>query len=437
VLSSAALRNLVDSALTADNPIHSGNCGIFACEPTINYNAGTLAWDTPTTTLTLITGGFQAAVTLPNVRLGVSACGTTCCIGGSNITVTASSISATVAFSLQLQGGVMRAAMVGTPSVVVGSVSFNSSGFCGFLIDLIQSFFTGTVKTAVQNALTNFITNEVQPLLDNLVSSLDISTLGESFDVPRLDNTGNVPLAFGLALSSLDISTVRFLLGIGTRFTPGAPAQTRPSLGIAQRTSSALLDPPGTGNANPVGISAYEGLLNEVLHALWRGGYFQATLNIAGGTAVIDGRLPPVAAIGANDTANLMLGGISATLTIPGVIDTPIQILFGGNAAASVKLVGNSLVFGGLTLTNLYVSFQVSLSQAQRNAMESFLTSALQQVLANAINNGLPAFPIPTFTLPAAVATYGLPAGAQLGIVNPVLTTSGDSCVLTGQFGER
>ena len=63
--------------------------------------------------------------------------------------------------------------------------------------------------------------------------------------------------------------------------------------------------------------------------------------------------------------------------------------------------------------------------------------SALQSVLGSAINNGLPAFPIPTFTLPASVATYGLPAGAQLGIVNPVLTTSGESCVLDGQFGER
>ncbi|HEV7556761.1 MAG TPA: hypothetical protein VGO00_14950 [Kofleriaceae bacterium] len=435
VLASPALRNLVDQSLSALNPISNGGCGVFACNPRVNYNGGSLSWNTPSTSLTLIPGGLHATVTLPNVRLNVSACGTTCCIGGSNITVTASSITASVDFSLQLQGGVLRAGVAGSPSVSVGSVSLDGSGFCGFVVNLLQSFFTGTVKNAVQNALANFINSSVGPLLDQLVSSIDVTTLGTSFAVPRLDGTGTVMLGFGLVFSSLDITTVRALLGIGTRFTPGTTAQDRPSLGIVRRTSTPALDPIGTSPAKPVGISAYEGVLNQVLHGLWRGGYFQATLNIAGGSAVIDGRLPPVAAIGPNNTAQLMLGGISATLTIPGIIDNPIQILFGGRANATVSLVGNTLVFGNLALDQLFVSFQVSLSQTQRNAMESFLSSALQNVLANAINHGLPAFPIPAFTLPASVGTYGLPAGARLGIVNPGLSTSGPECVLTGQFG--
>lgn len=437
VLSSPALRTLVDQALTAANPINSGGCGFFACNPNVNYNSGSIAWDQPSTSLSLISGGLRATVYLPNVRLTVSACGTTCCIGGSTIKVTASYISATVDFSLSLQAGVLRAAVAGQPTVTVGSVTLNGSGFCGFIINLVQSFFTGTVKNAVQSSLASFINNKVGPMLDQLVSSLDVNTLAQSFNVPRLDGTGNVTLGFGLAMSSLDITTARALLGIGTKFTPGAVAQNRPSLGIARRTPTPLLDPPGTSNTDPVGISAYEGLLNEVLHGLWRAGYFQATLNIGGGTAVIDGRLPPVAAIGANNTAQLMLGGVSATLTIPGIIDSPIQILFGGHANATVSLTGNTLVFGNLALDQLYVSFQVTLSQSQRDAMESFLASALQDVLANAINNGLPAFPIPSFTLPASVATYGLPAGAEVGIVNPVLSTSGSHCVLDGKFGVR
>jgi hypothetical protein len=437
VLSSPALRTLVDGGLIAANPISSGGCGIFACNPRVNYNGNSIQWDQPSTSLQLISGGLRATVTLPNVRLTVNACGTTCCIGGSTIQVSASYISATVDFSLQLQGGVLRAAVAGSPNVTVGTVTLNGSGFCGFILNLIQSFFTGTVKDAVKNALTNFINSDVGPLLDQFVSSIDVNTLAQSFQVPRLDGTGTITLGFGLVFSSLDITTVRALLGIGTRFTPGAVAQNRPSLGIARRTPNPLLDPPGTSNASPVGISAYEGLLNQVLHGLWRGGYLQATLNIGGGTAVIDSRLPPVAAMGPNNTAQLMLGGVSATLTIPGVIDQPIQILFGGSATAQVSLVGDTLVFGNLNLDQLYVSFQATLSQTQRDAMESFLQSALQDVLANAINDGLPAFPIPSFTLPASVATYGLPAGAEMGIVNPVLVTSGSHAVLTGQFGVR
>jgi len=434
VMSSAALRSLVNNALVADNPISSGGCGIFACQPNVTYNSGSIAWDRPTTSLALIPGGLTASVTLPNVRLTVSACGTTCCIGGSTITVTASSISATVNFSLSLQGGLVRTAVSGTPQVTVGNVTLDGSGFCGFLVNLLQSFFTGTVKSAVQNSLASFIDNDVGPLLDQVTSSLDISTLAQSFNVPRLDGTGNVNLGFGLDFSSLDITAARALIGIGTRFTPGATAVSRPSLGIAQRTT-ALLDPPGTSNASPVGVSAYEGVLNEMLHALWRDGYFQATLNLGGGTATIDSWLPPVAAIGASNTAQLMLGGVSASLTIPGIIDQPIQIMFGGNASATVSLQGNTLVFGNLSLAQLYVAFDVTLSQNQRTAMESFLTTALQDVLGSALNKGLPAFPIPSFTLPASVSTYGLPGGAELGIVNPVLTTSSAHCVLDGQFG--
>lgn len=436
VLSSPPLRALVDGGLLGANPVSNGGCGVFACSPRVNYNGNSIHWDQPSSTVSLVPGGLQIQVTLPNVRLSVNACGTTCCIGGSTISVTASSISATVAFSLQLQGGVLRAAVQGTPTVTVGSVGLDGSGFCGLIIDLLESFFTGTVRDAVRDALSSFINSDVAPLLDQLVSSLDINTLGTSFQVPRLDGSGTIGLQFGLAFSSFDITTLRALLGIGTRFTPAVIAHNRPSLGIPRRTPNPLLDPPGTSAARPVGISLYEGVLNQVLHGLWRGGFFQAALQIGTGTATIDSRLPPVAAI-TGSQAQLMLGGIHATIRIPGIIDTPIPLLFGGRATASVSLSGDDLRFGNLTLTQLFVSFQASLTQNQRNAMATFLTQILQGVLADAINNGLPAFPIPTFALPPSVADFGLPAGAKLGVINPQLSTSGVHVVLTGGFGVR
>jgi hypothetical protein len=367
----------------------------------------------------------------------VNACGTTCCIGGSTIVVTADTITATADFNLTLQGGVIRTSLAAQPQVTVGTVSLNGTGFCGIIVGLLQTFFTGTVKSAVQNALTSFITSSVAPILDQLTSSLDITTLGSSFSVPRLGAPGSLNVGFGLAFSSLDITTTRALIGIGTKLTPMIPVVVRPSLGIPVRLASALLDPPGTTATSPVGISAYEGVLNQALHALWRGGYLQATLTISGGTATIDSWLPPVAQIDAGNRAQLELGGVAATLSIPGVIDSPIQIMFGGHAQASVSLVGNSLVFGNLTIDQVEASFDVTLSQAQRTAMNNFLAGMLQSVLVNAINQGLPAFPIPSFTLPASAAAYGLPAGAELGIVQPVLSTVTAHAVLDGGFGVR
>ncbi len=437
VLVSPQLRTLVNGGLTAANPINNGSCGVFACEPDVDYNNDSISWGTPTSTVALRDGGLTTTVTLPNVRLTVRACGTTCCIGGSNVVVTTSSISATINFNLNLQGGLLRAAVSGSPSVTVGSVALDGSGFCGFLIDVIESFLTDTVRGAVRDALTSFINSNLGPLLDQVVSSLDINSLGTTFQVPRLDGTGNVSLGFGLAFSSLNITPSRFLLGIGTRFTPGQLAHSRASLGVARRTATPLLDPPGTTTARPVGLSFYEGVLNELLHGLWRGGFMQGTLSFGSGTATIDAALPPVAAITTNNQAKLMLGGVRATITIPGVINDPIAVTFGGNATANVSLSGDDLAFGNLVLDTLFVSFDVSLTQTQRNALEGLLQDVLQDVLGSALNDGLPAFPIPTFTLPPAAATYGLPAGAELGILTPQLSTTSPHYVLTGAFGVR
>jgi hypothetical protein len=437
ILSSPALRALVNQGLVDANPISDGSCGVFACTPRVTYNSGSLSWGQPTTSLSLISGGLAATVTLPDVELRVSACGTTCCIGGSNITVRATQITASVNFGLTLQGGVLRASVSGQPVVSVGAVTLNGSGFCGILIDLLEGFFADTVRDAVRDALAGFIDSDVGPLIDQLVSSLDITTLGQTFSVPRLDGSGSIQLGFGLEFSSLNITGSRALLGIGTRFQPGTSAHNRASLGVARRTQTPLLDPPGTSSARPVGLSLYEGLLNQVLHALWRGGFFQATLQLGSGTASIDARLPPVVAIGAGNGANLMLGGIQATVTIPGVINTPISIVFGGRASASITLVGEALQVGNLGLDQLFISTTAPLTQSQRNALSNLLTQVLQGVLLDAVNDGLPALPIPTFALPEEAGDFGLPAGAELGILDPLLSTSGVHKVLTGGFGVR
>lgn len=436
ILGSAELRNKVDQGLTTANPIHNGSCGL-GLEPTVTYTAHTLQWGTPSTSLALVPGGLRAQITLPSVQLKVSACSAVPgCIGGSDITVTSDPISATVTFGLALQNGKLHASVQGDPTVVVATPTLSGTGFCGFVVNLLQGLFVGDIANQVHGALVTFIGTSVAPLLDQLVSSLDISTLATSFSVPRLDGSGNVQLQFGLQFSSLNITDARALLSIGTAFTPAVAGQVRPSLGVPRRAADPLLDPP---TSSQVGLSLYEGVLNQVLHGLWRGGFFTATLPIGGatgGTATIDALLPPVAAVVSNRT-RLMLGGIKATITIPGVIDTPLQILFGGRADVSVSLVGDALHFGNLSLTDVFASFQASLSQAQRAALETLLAQVLQSVLVNALNAGLPAFPIPTFALPASAADFGLPAGAKLGVTNPQLSSTLSHFVLTGGFGVR
>lgn len=436
VLDGPNLRDLVDDELEAANPINDGSCGFFACNPDVNYIAGSLSWGTPDSSVQLIPGGLRVRITIPDVELTGTACGTTCCPGGTTVDVTAESIAVTVDFDLELEGGLLRASLRGPATVLVDEVALDGSGFCGFVVDVLEGFIAGTVADAVRDQLAGFIDSDVGPILDGLVSSLDISQLGQAFEVPRLDGAGGVEVQFGLSLSSLDITTSRALLGIGTRFTPTTVAHERPSLGIAQRLQDALLDPPGTTTAQPVGLSVYEGTLNHVLHALWRGGFFQASLPLGDdGTAVLDARLPPVVRMRPGNEAELMLGGIGAMVTLPGVIGEPVSLTFGGRATAGVSLENGDLVFGGLVLDEVFVATDTPLSQGQRDALEGFLSTILQDLLVGAINEGLPALPIPSFTLPPVVADFGLPAGAEMGIVDPTLSTVGRHAVLRGGFG--
>jgi hypothetical protein len=439
VLNSPGLKAMVDAGIP--ELLNSGSCGVWACEPDVTYNRGSINWDPVTTLLALINGGLSLEVRLPNARLTVRACGTACCIGGSTITARVSLIRVNVDISLQLINGVLRAGIIGTPDVSVSTPSLDGSGFCGFLVNLIQGFFTGAVRDAIRDALQDFLGSEVGPLLDDLVSSLDISSLGASFDVPRLDGSGNITLSFGTGISSLSITANdRALVGIDTRFSASPIAHNRPTLGVPRRTDAILLDLP-VGSPRTIGISFYEGALNQVLHALWRGGFVQANLELAENTSVtIDSYLPPVAHIQGN-AARLMLGGVLATVQLPIDGMLPFQVMFGGVAGATATLEGDELVFGNITLdveNDLYITFlSDSIPESARDILTGVLGTVVRNILLDAVNDGLPAIPIPTFTLPADLADFGLPANAEIGITSPILEILGNHFRLQGGFGVR
>jgi hypothetical protein len=63
--------------------------------------------------------------------------------------------------------------------------------------------------------------------------------------------------------------------------------------------------------------------------------------------------------------------------------------------------------------------------------------SLVQNLVAGALNDALPALPIPSFTLPEAVRQYGLTPGMELGLVAPVLSVEPQHYVLRSRFGAR
>jgi hypothetical protein len=71
----------------------------------------------------------------------------------------------------------------------------------------------------------------------------------------------------------------------------------------------------------------------------------------------------------------------------------------------------------------------------QQEQMQMVVQGLAQNLIDTSLNSALPSLPIPSFTLPASLAQYGLPAGSQLGITSPSLAVTPPHFVLRGGFG--
>jgi hypothetical protein len=157
----------------------------------------------------------------------------------------------------------------------------------------------------------------------------------------------------------------------------------------------------------------------------------------AGLSVTVTTRLPPVAVISPTNEVQLHLGALDLVVQHP---DLPanLAVTLGADAHASVSLVGNDLVFGGIVVDELHVGTDdVNLTPSQQQSLEDTLLALLQKVIDDSLNDALPALPIPAFTIPQSLATYGLPSGKQLGLNSPTLSIAPQHFTLKGTFGIR
>lgn len=440
MVNSAGLRNTLHGALLAANPIKPRSCDVdtflgCAVESEIRYLDSRI--DGPhTSTLTLVDGGIRANVSLRGIHVQLRLSGTFSSTGW--VHVNAADVG--VIFDTRLSGGRPRVTVrPGSVTVGISGLSTDFSGLSGAIIDIVISVANGTIRNMISNALRDYIAGNFNDVLDGLVSSLDVGALGASFDVPRLDGSGAIRLGFGLGFSTVSASPARLLFGLGTRISAPA-AHARPSLGVPLPPGPVLLDASGT---RPAAVGVSVGLLNQALHALWRGGLLDANIGAAGGlglpsgvTIAARGALPPVARV-VGGRVELALGALALEVSYPGLFDR-LQVSLGARATTTATLVGEDIVFSAITIDQLYFSTgSITLSASTRGVLEDLLRSLVQSIVDTSLNDALPEIPIPSFELPASVATFGLPAGAELGITAPELAIEPRHVVLRGGFGVR
>ena len=460
VANSAGLSSTIDGGLRAANPLKpracdSQTCTFLGCicwySTGVEYRGLSLPGPN-NVDVTLVNGGLRAHARVPNVGINMRTWGAVGPIPfDTDGWARFSYLDVTMIIDTTIVGGKLHGSVrPGSVVADVGGISTDFNGVDGWIINnIVVPLANGALRDTVRNLVSGFITNNFNAVLDGVLSGLDVSTLGTSFNVPRLDGGAPIPLSFGVGFSSVSTNTSRMIVGLSSRLT--APAgHAIPSLGVPIPPGTVLDDLP-VGAPATAGVSIHVGVFDQALHALWRGGMFNANMNGSqlGGALPADAGirvttlLPPVAEVSGNAVL-LSLGSLNLAVTYPGLFGgtdaggnplPPLRVTLGARATSTPSLVANDLKFGSFVITEMNFSTgDVSLDSATNNILTGMMQNLLQKMIDTSLNSSLPALPIPQFALPPSLTAYGIPPG-KLGLVGPVLGFGPRNFRLTSQLG--
>lgn len=448
IANSTGIRTSLNQALLAANPLKAESCDSQTCvfgecvcwySSGINYVSSTINGPN-TDSITLENGGLATTATINGANMVLNVYGDVSGIGYNTTgNVSISYITINLTLDTGVSGGVPHITVApGSVSASVGSISTDFSGLDGWIINnIVVPLAQGDLKDDVVNMVENYISNNFDTALDGIVSGLDISSLGTSFNVPMLYGGGTVPLSFGIGFSSLDTTTARLRFGIATKMT-STIANAYATLGVAVPPGTVLGDP----NPSPsdTAVAIHVALLNQALHALWRANYFTVSIDASsinsnappGMVVALNTRLPPVAYFNGTKV-QLSLGDADLTLT-GGGLPPNLVITIGARLSAPVTLSGNSLSFGALSLDETHISLaQLGLTGDQETQLQTLIQSLLPEIVSSTLGGALPSLPIPSFPIPTSLGAYGL--SGTLSVMSPALQVAPPEFILRGSFG--
>lgn len=446
VINSAGLRDTVHAAALAQNPIVARECRVrvlgvclfsFGAEYTDLQIGGRNTLD-----FTLLDGGFRARVVIRNLNVFARFLGTLT----NRARISTDQVVIDLSFDVNLLFNGNPSVRLRTINEVnVARLDADFSGFIsGFILELAFNAFEGLIRRTVVDALRGFLEDNISRVLEDLLGNVNIGEISAPFEVPALAGGDGVELTVVAGLSRLDFNPQRAVIGLKTRVA--GPAR------LADRSPGIPL-PPGTRffelpADRTVGGAVMIGVLNQVLHALWRGGYFDVAGeglvgNVAGdlpdGVEVflqVPGP-PMVSGVEGEPTLRVWMGPLVAGVVYPGLFAEPFRVQLAAELEASVRLEGErDVVFEGVHVNAIHLALSGDTPQRTREVLEDTLRRVLQGVIDRALNDGLPQLPIPEFVFPPDLAQFDLPAGGSLGLRQPRLTGTEAAWRLDGNFGE-
>ncbi len=436
VLNSEGLRQEIESGIRAGNPY-----AVDTCNFDVYVNAVYFDGAPHVTSLDLIGGGMEVFARVNDIYIDLTIRdGNFLCFGPYNPTLILEYVEILATTELLMENNlpILRLDEV----IYVESGEVDASGgnwFSDFVYDAATDLFQGTFRDLVEDTFEDAITDNFDDLFEGLMGSLDVETLGGQIDVPRLDGSGELGLNFGFQFSTAHASSARALFGLAPRLTPESAGQGIASLGVPHPGGNMLMDSSG----NSASAAVHVALINQALHALWRGGLFHADVGGALGDDIPDGasvqletRLPPVLAMDSEGSAQLMLGAVELNLQYPGIFDDPVTMMLGLVGSTQISLSQEEISFSDIQLQEFHLSaMDVSLNSGTREVLENFLMGLFQDIVDQSLNEALPALPIPSFEIPASMGAYDLPVGQSLGLFNTYMNQTSRHLELHGQFG--
>ena len=445
VVRSSGLRDALHDALRAQNPIVPTECRTRV-GPVCIFSFGAEYRDLSLRgphdlRLELVNGGLRVDATLRNIEMVALMRGTL----GNQGTFDVDRVRVTLVFDVGRSGTRPHVQLRAVERLEVGDLSADFSGFItGAILDLAFAAFEGVVRRVLVDNVRRYLVENIDGVLTDLLDNFDLGALALGFDVPSVTGGAPLRLTFDAGLSTVDLSSGHAIFGLQTKVT-GPSRLAGGSRGVAI--------PPGAGGATPpataaVGAAVSVVLVNQVLHALWRGAFFEADARSLAGAVTaslpvdLDVRFtlpqPPAAAGVAGQSAlRLHIGPAELSVGWPGVFPAPVTLRAAAIARVAVSVRGTDLRFDDLQIERLHFALVDGVAPGEsRQVLEDAVRSVLEGLLRRALTDGLPELPIPAFEVPPGLQRFGLSPGTTLGLRDPRLTGEQGQWSIEGRFGE-
>ncbi len=399
-----------------------------------------LSYDSVSTSLVSIDGGMHVVASLNSISGDLvfdCPCGfpCTCWWTGGDSTGGLSMDSLVVNADILLSVNpdhTLHVTVANSSSTINNLDIWSNDWWTDFLISIVMTFIQDQLVASLEDEINSQLTDQLAPMLEDALGALAIS---QTFDLPKLDNSGDVITV--LLTSDFDFTDFHTGGGaIGLR-TAGYTIRQTPydNLGVALRVmcgpSGQHLVIPG---AYPFELVLSDDMLNELFYAAWNGGLLEfpippemlgdlSSLEQYGITNLqldLSGMLAPTACDCGDGSFTIFIGDLKlhASMDFAG---NPLDIIVWASATMGMELtlsngeIGVSItqIDGLETELDVVQDEFIGFVDLMGDGFEQLMRDALMQAFAN---GQLAAIPLPEIDLSSAV---GLPPGSAVIALDP------------------